>query len=186
VAGHPLIDEYLATLARRLPADTVAELADGLTETYERHRAEGLDPDPAAVAALAEFGTHEAVLAAFVRDAPGRRLARALLVTGPLVGLCWATVVLRAGAVPVPLRVGFGTALVAVVATLAYAATGRRYRSRIGAAGGLGLVALDATALALVVAAAVPYTWPLALAVAASLTRIALTTRYLPRVLARR
>ena len=38
MASHQLIDAYLGSVAPRLPADTVDELADGLTETYRRHR----------------------------------------------------------------------------------------------------------------------------------------------------
>jgi hypothetical protein len=37
VAGHHLIDGYLAALARRLPTDAVDELA----ETYGRHLSSG-------------------------------------------------------------------------------------------------------------------------------------------------
>jgi hypothetical protein len=178
VAGHRLIDEYLAVLARRLPSDTVEELADGLAATYERLRSDGLDPDPAAMAALAEFGTPDAVLSAFARQAPGQRLARSLLYLGPVVGLCWGAAILTGHwPVPVPVRIAFGTALFAIVAALGYAATSRRrYRlTRIAGAAGLGVIALDTTILTFVATASVPFTWPLALAVPASLTRIAFT-----------
>ena len=55
MAGHHLIDAYVATLARRLPADAVDELAGGFTEAFLGYRAAGLDPDPAPQAAIAEF-----------------------------------------------------------------------------------------------------------------------------------
>ena len=38
MASHDLIEAYLAELRRRLPADTVDELADGLIETYDGQR----------------------------------------------------------------------------------------------------------------------------------------------------
>ena len=41
MAGPDLIGEYVDRLARHLPADAVAELADGLAETYDRQRATG-------------------------------------------------------------------------------------------------------------------------------------------------
>ena len=53
MAEHDLIDDYLARLARHLPADAVAELADGLAETYDRHLGAGLAGDAAAAAAIA-------------------------------------------------------------------------------------------------------------------------------------
>jgi hypothetical protein len=89
VAGHQLIDDHLSRLARRLPADTVDELADGLTETWQHHLAAGLHTDEAARAAIGEFGTPDQITAAFIAQAPGRRTARMLLATGPPIGLCW-------------------------------------------------------------------------------------------------
>ena len=88
MASHHLIDAYLATLARQLPADAVDELADGLAETYQHHRSTGLEPDIAARNSIAEFGTPDLVTEAFVRHAPGRRAALMLLGTGPIIGLC--------------------------------------------------------------------------------------------------
>src|SRR5207247_1349905 len=71
MAGHQLTDAYLGALARRLPADVVDELADGLTEAYLRHVSSGLDRDAAAGAAVAEFGEPDEVVAAFVQHSPG-------------------------------------------------------------------------------------------------------------------
>lgn len=191
MAGHELIDGWLATLARRLPAEAVEELADGLTETYQRHLSRGLDAGTAARAAVAEFGEPGLVLAAFVRQAPGRRVARALLGAGPAVGACWgATFGLGhawAWPVPVPLRLAFGVILVAVVATLTVAATGRRSyrRTRCTAAAGLGVIGLDGAMLIALWLLAPPFVWPMALAVPASVVRMALTARAVPRLLAR-
>jgi len=191
MAGHHLIDAYLAALARRLPADAVDELADGLTETYLRHRSAGREPGAAAAAAIAEFGEPDVVLAAFVRQAPGRRVARVLMGSGPLVGLSWgaALVLGRAQSWPIPVaaRAAFGTVLLAVIVMLVLAMTGRRSyrRTRMAAGAGLGLIGLDGAMLALMVLIAPPFVWPMALAVPASLTRMALTARAMPRLLAR-
>ena len=167
MASHQLIGAYLGSVAPRLPADTVDELADGLTETYRRHRRAGLDADTAARSAVREFGAPDLVVAAFVRQSAGRRTARALMSTGPLVGLCWAATLLT------------------VIAALALAATARTWRrTRIAALAGLGLVALDATLVAAVVALRPGFVWPMVLAVPASLARLAFTTRFLLRACA--
>ena len=190
MAGHHLIDEYLTAIARDLPPDTAAELADGLTETYDRTLSRETDPDRAAAAAIAEFGTPDVVVAAFVRHSPGRRAARVLLFSGPVVGLCWGAALAAGHAwtwpVATPLRVAFGLALLSVIATLVVSATGQSYRrTRVSAAAGLGLIVLDATMLTTAVLVAPVPVWPLALAVPASLTRIAVTARLTRRVLAR-
>jgi hypothetical protein len=191
MASHHLIDAYLRTLARRLPADTVDELADGLIETYQRHRLAGLEEHGAAQAAIAEFGAPEEVIAAFVCQAPGRRAAWALLCSGPIVGLCWGTTLMvdHAWTWPVPagLRTAFGATLLAVIAMLVLAVTGRRSyrRTRIAAGAGLGMIGLDSAILATILVVAPPFVWPMALAVPASLTRITLTARLLPQLLAR-
>jgi hypothetical protein len=189
MAGHRLIDDHLAGLGRRLPDHIVEELADGLTETWEHHRAAGLAPSPAARAAIAEFGTIDQIIDAYVVDAPGRRTARLLLATGPLVGICWG--IALAGTqvwtwdVPAAGAVLFAVALVAVVTSLAASATARRSyrRARLGAYGGLGLIALDLTMLATVLSAAPAYGPLTVFAMGASLSRIVLTAHAMPRTL---
>jgi hypothetical protein len=191
MAGHHLIDEHLATLARHLPAGAVDELADGLLETWQRHLDAGLAPDEAAQAAIAGFGSPAQITGAFVTQSPGRRTARTLLATGPLVGVCWGAslVVGRVWTWPVPAlaAAGFGLGLVAVVAALIAAATSRRSyrRTRLGEAGGLGLVILDAVMVAAVLLVAPALVWPMLAAIPASLARIGLTLRVLPMPLAR-
>jgi hypothetical protein len=188
---HPLIDAYLTIMTRQLPANAVEELADGLTETYRHHLSRGLDPDTAAAAAIAEFGEPDLVLAAFIRQSPGQRAARALLCSGPAVGFCWGATLITGHAwtwpVPAALRLAFGLTLLAAITTLAFAATSRHSyrRTRMTAAGGVGLITLDATMLATVLLIPQPLVWPMALAIPASLTRIALTARVMPRLLTR-
>jgi hypothetical protein len=191
MAGNDLIEAYLGSLARRLPADTVDELADGLTETHLRHRAAGLDPEAAARAAVAEFGEPDLVVAAFVRQAPGRRAARVLLCSGPIVGVCWAAVLIPAHAerwsVPIALRTVFGLTLLATVALLVLAATAIRShrRTRLTVWAGLGLICLDGVGLITIALVAPAFVWPMALAMPASVTRMFFTARAVPRLLHR-
>jgi hypothetical protein len=191
MASHRLIEDYLADLGRRLPPDVIDELADGLAETWHRHLAAGLAPTQAARAAIAEFGTVEEITTAFVAQAPARRTARLLLATGPLVGACWGASLAAAHAWTWPVApaaaVLYGATLLAVIASLLISATSRHsYRAaQLGAAGGLGLIALDATMLAAVLLIAPTPVGPMLVAVPVSLTRIGLTLRSLPRALPR-
>lgn len=190
MASHQLIDDYLADLARRLPADAVDELADGITETWQRHVANGEPPPAAAHTAIAEFGTTEQIIAAFVAQAPGRRTALALLATGPLVGVCWGTSLIAAHVwtwpIPPAVATAYALGFLATVATLATAATSRRNyrRTRLGTAGGLGLVLLDIGMLAAVALLAPTLTWPMLAAIPASVIRIGLTLHTMPKALA--
>jgi hypothetical protein len=191
MAGHQLIDDHLAVLAQRLPADAVDELADGLIETWHHHCDTGLAPDQAAHAAIAEFGTPEQITRAFVAQAPGRLTARLLLATGPVVGACWGASLIDAHVWKWPLPGAtaalFGSALLAVVAALLASATSRHSyrRTRLGAAGGLGLVVLDSAMIAAALLVAPALVWPMGIAIPASLARIGLTVRQLPANLVR-
>ncbi|HEX2772941.1 MAG TPA: hypothetical protein VHN18_11000 [Micromonosporaceae bacterium] len=190
MASHQLIDTYLADLARRLPDSAVDELADGVTDTWQHHLADGLSPTAAAHAAIAEFGTAEQITAAFVAQAPGRRLALALLATGPLVGICWGTSLIAAHAwtwpIPTPAAAAFALGLLAAVASLITAATSRRNyrRTRLGTAGGLGLVLLDVGMLAAALQLAPILAWPMLAAISASIVRAGLTLHTLPKAFA--
>jgi HAAS len=188
---NTLIEDYLTGLRRRLPAPVAEEAAAGLIETYEHHLASQAGELEAARAALAEFGDLTMVAGEFTRQAPGRHAARLLLATGPLAGACWATAMIstRAWTWPVPasVRLAFGASLLLAVFALAVAASSRRsyQRTRLTLLASPVILVLDATAVAAVLAAAPAMTWPLAAAVAVSLTRITLTARTLPRLAAR-
>jgi hypothetical protein len=191
MAESRLIGDYLAELSAQLPVPIVAELADGLDQTYRRYLDQGLSADDAATAALTEFGDPQVVLAAFTRASPARRAARRLLATGPLVGACWgiALILNRAWTwpvLPVGARILIGAALITVIGLLAAASFGRRYRSavRAGAAGCLGITALDATMLAVILLAAPAVIWPIIVAMTASAARLTFTARSLRSVLA--
>lgn len=186
-----LIDDYVAGLHRRLPGPIAEEAAGGLIETYQDQLSRGASDDEAARAAVAEFGEASLVVAEFVRQAPGRRAARLLLVSGPVVGACWAAalVISRAWIWPVPgvARLSFGCLLLVAVMALAAAATSRRSypRTMLAAAASPVILILDATAVTAVLIAAPALTWALVIAVSLSLARIALTARALPRIAAR-
>ncbi|HEU5160722.1 MAG TPA: hypothetical protein VFU43_27240 [Streptosporangiaceae bacterium] len=190
--GHPApLARYLAELSGPLPADVVEELGDGLADTWRHYRELGLSPAAAADAAIADFGTPGQTIAAFVAHSPGRRLARTLLATGPVMAVCWGSALIAAHAWDWPVtaaaKAAFAVTLLAVVAVLVAAATSRYSlgRTRLAAAGALGLLVLDAAMLAAAVLIAPALAWPMAAAIAASLARIALTLRALPTALAR-
>ena len=189
MAEPRLIGGYLSELSAQLPAPIVAELADGLDQTYQHYLDQGLGPDAATRAALAEFGEPHIIVAAFTRASPARRAARRLLMTGPIVGACWAAAltVNRAWAWPVPgaARILLGTALITAIGLLAAAAFGKHYRpaGRAAAAGCIGMAALDATMLIATTLAAPAVIWPIMVAATASLARITFTTRTLHSVL---
>lgn len=191
MAGHELIAAQLAILARRLPAQAVEELADGLAEAYEAHLAALGEPGAAARAAIAEFGDAEVITAAFVRDSPWRRTATALLATGPVMALLWGAALISARMWTWPispsLRISYGLALAATVLSLLSVVREKHAYRRTKAAtlaAAIALILLDAGMLAAVVAGLPPLPpWPLALAVPASLIRITLTIRALPPLL---
>jgi hypothetical protein len=190
MAEPSLIGDYLAELSVQLPAPIVAELADGLDQTRQHYLDQGLGPDAAARAALAEFGEPHVILAAFTSASPARRAARRLLVTGPMVGACWGTALItnRAWIWPIPVgaRAVVGAALITVIVLLAGAAFSRHYRAagRAAAAGCIGITTLDAALLITVAFAAPTVIWPVIVAMTASLARITFSTRALRAVLA--
>lgn len=187
MAGHHLIDAYVDTLAARLPADTVDELADGLIQAWRHHTDRGLAPEAAAQAAIAEFGDADRVVDEFVHQAPGRRTARLLLGTGPIFGVCWGTglVTAKVWTWPIPLPVGavYACVLLAAVAALLTAATSRHSyrRTQLGTGGALALATLDTVMIATVAILAPALVWPMAVALLASLTRIGYTAQAVTR-----
>ncbi|MEV6867845.1 hypothetical protein AB0M44_43540 [Streptosporangium subroseum] len=192
MAGHELIDRQLQTLARHLTPSEFAELADGLTDTYDDHLARCGNPDAAARAALADFGDADTICAAFVRACPGRTTARRLLLTGPLVGLSWAATLVAGQAwtwpVPVALRLLFGALLILVVLALIITVRERhRYRRvRLTARGAAsGLVVLDVLMLGTATAFLAHPSWPVMAVLVASVARIMLVAHSAPAMWAR-
>jgi hypothetical protein len=189
MARHQLIDAYLASLARRLPTDTIDELTDGLIETWQHHVFLGRSPEAAAQAAIAEFGAADRIADEFVAQAPGRHTARLLLATGPVMAICWGTSLITAKVWTWPLQrpiaIAYGLVLLTVVLALLTAATSRHSyrRTRLATAGALALTGLDITMIAAVVTLAPQLVWPMVIAIPASLVRIGLTLHALPRPL---
>ena len=188
MAGHRLIEAHLGRLRGKLPRDTVDELADGLAETWEHHRRQGMTADQAAYEAIAEFGTPQEINDAFVASAGGRRTARILLATGPVVGFCWGASLITAQVwnwpLPTVVLIIYAFALLATVATLVAAATSRHSysRARLGNAGAGSLLILDLAMLSAVLLGAPQMVWPMAIAVPASLIRVGLTIAALPKI----
>jgi hypothetical protein len=192
MAQPGLIAEYLSQLAARLPAPIVEELADGLTESYLAQRHAGHTPDDAARHAITEFGDPAEISAAFLAASPAHRAARALLLTGPVVGGAWATALLMQHAwdwpVPAWTRAGFGAVLLTGVALVAVATFGHRYRraARSAAVASLAVLTLDLGMLSYVGVAGLLTTWPVLLAAPLSAVRSVLTLCRLPRILGSR
>ena len=187
MAEPRLIRTYRATLARRLPPAIVDELADGLEQTYRRHLDAGLGPDSAARAAVDEFGDADVLADLFAADAPARHAARLLLGIGPLVGTCWAVllVLTRAWDWPVPElgKACAGALLAAVIALLAIAACTDSYQRAQHAAtlACVGLIALDSTLGTAMLLPAAAHGWLMVLA-AAGYARILFAARSLRRI----
>ncbi|MBC9001726.1 permease prefix domain 1-containing protein [Micromonospora aurantiaca (nom. illeg.)] len=197
-AAETRLDTYLSDLAARLRGprrrreQILAELRDGLHHAIADHTAAGLPKGDAVRAAIAQFGTPQAVAEAFTGElatASARRTIAWYIATGPLVGVWWLLLLQ-----PHPWRTGLVALLAAIpvipliiiaIATAAgtFATTGRLMRWLPEASPQQAVAAaITIAALALVgdVAVIAIYLWsdfrayPLGLfAIAASLTRIA-------------
>jgi hypothetical protein len=185
--GGTAVEGYLAEVAARLPGPArahsgiVAELRSGLLDAADAHRSAGLPPAEAARVAIHEFGAPAQIAAGFgaeIAASQARRVAIALLATGPLVGLLWiATAAASHLALPVAppwhwtgrssgLPVGIGLVAVAAGVTawsalVGIATTGRltrwlpsrpRRAPTAAAVAGFGAVSADGVGLALLAA----------------------------------
>jgi hypothetical protein len=190
VAEHSLIADYRAALAAGLPAELADEVIDGLIEADAKYRQQGLNAESAAQAAITEFGEPSLVIEEFTRTAPAKRIARRLMVTGPVVGLCWGAALIdaRAWQWPVPglIRLVLGAVLAASVTVLVIAVLARRYRRvhRASTAACIGLAALDALAVTAALVGAPSFGWLLGLAACFSTARLTFVARSFRRVLA--
>jgi hypothetical protein len=179
MAEHRLIAAYRDDLRSQLPAHLADEVSDGLADAQEKYISQGLTPDEAACAAIDEFGSARLVAHAFGRACPARRVARALVVTGPVVGGCWAAALIAARAwdwpIPIAFRLLVGPILASSVLLLVASALARRYQTvrRAGLAGCLGLAALDICAITTAVLLAPSLQWLVVVAACASGVRLA-------------
>jgi hypothetical protein len=196
--AEALLDAYLSDLAGRLRGprrhreQILAELRDGLDHAITDHTTGGLPDDRPVTAAIAQFGTPQAVADAFAGElatAYARRTIAWYIATGPLVGIWWLLLLQ-----PHPWRTGIIALLAAIpaipliiiaAATAAgtLATTGRLIRwipeasPRRALTATITIAALalagDLTVIAVYARSDIP-AQPLAiLAIAASLTRIA-------------
>jgi hypothetical protein len=188
MASTDLIGAYRAALARHLPHDVLEEILDGLHETRDDLLTQGLDPDAAAATAILEFGEPDLVVAAFTKNAPGRRHAIRLLATGPVFALLWGAALITSSAwtwpIPRPVEIAYATTLLAVVAVLiGVLTTTQPTKTRRAGYAGTVLILLDIAMLGAVTFVAPAVTWMMAPAVAASLIRILAVAPRLPAVL---
>jgi len=194
----PTLDAYLAELAARLRGPRrrrdaiLTELRDGLEHATDHHIAAGLPPELAATTAINQFGTPQAVTVAFAGElaaAYARRTIAALVATGPLVGIWWLLLLqpspwrtgLTALVAAIPVIPLIAIAITAVGATLA--TTGRLMRwlpetsphRALAATTAIAAVCLlgDLSMVTIGVLSGLPTRPLLAIAIAASLTRIA-------------
>lgn len=178
MAQHCVIVDYLAALSGRLPTEIVDELAGGLADTHQAYLDQGLEPGPAAEAAVVEFGEPDVIVAAFLRANPTRLTARKLLAIGPCIGVCWAAALITSHAwswpIPALARVVLGLTMVATIGLLAAAALSPAYRlaTRAGLAACVGTTAADTAMITGVVLTAPSITWLTAAALAGSAARV--------------
>jgi hypothetical protein len=191
MVGHSLIGAYRQELLARLPADAAEEVAGGLEDAYQQYLRTGLSQEQAATAALAEFGDVGLVLDAFRRANPVWRLARALIVTGPVVGGFWAVALIASRAwdwsIPVSARLAVGPLVAVSVVLLMTALLTRHYHAlrRAGIAGCLGVATLDAAVITTAMVLVPAGRWLFGVAACLSAARLTYVARAMPRVLAR-
>jgi hypothetical protein len=189
MAEHRLIAAYRDDLLAHLPAHLADEVSDGLADAHDKYIGQGLNPDQAASAAIAEFGNAGVVAEAFRRACPAWRVARALIMTGPLVGGCWAAALIADRAwqwpIPIAVRLLVGVILAGSVLLLVASALARRYQQvcRAGLAGCLGLAALDVCVITTAVLLAPSRQWWLVVATSASALRLAFVAGGMRRLL---
>jgi len=190
MAEPSLIANYKAVLLAELPLPLAEEVSDGLAEAYAKYLRLGLGAEDAAQAAVSEFGSARSVVEAYSSASPARRVARALVVTGPAFGLCWAAVLITGKAwdwpVPIIARALLGGLLVASVLVLVIAIRAARYRTvrRSGAAGCVGLAVLDTSMITAAMTSGPGIHWLAVIAIFASAARLVCIARALPPMLA--
>jgi hypothetical protein len=189
---------YLTDLAARLHgprhrrAALLTDLRDGLDHATEDHIAAGLLPDQAAKAAIAQFGTPQAVAEAFrgeLATAHARRTIAWYIATGPLVGIWWLLLLhpspWRTGLIALVAAIPVIPLIVLAIATAGgtFATTGRLMRwlpetgphRALAATTAIAALCLigDLTMITIFVVTRTPTQSLALIAIAASLTRIA-------------
>jgi hypothetical protein len=188
---------YLSDIASRLRGPRhrqeaiLAELRDGLEQATEDSIAAGLEPDQAALAAIAQFGSPYAVADAFggeLATAYARRTIAWFIATGPLVGIWWLLLLhpgpWRTGLIALLAAIPVIPLIIVAIATAGgtLATTGRLMRwlpetgPRRALAATLAIAMLcmiiDVTMITLIMVSGAPSRPLMIIAFAASLTRI--------------
>jgi hypothetical protein len=191
------VERYLDRIAagldgpRRRRARILAELRDGLDDAVNDQTAHGVPDDQAVAAAIVQFGTPEAITAAFTEElatASARHTLAWFVVTGPMVGVWWLLLMhpepWRAGLVALLAAIPVLPLVVVALATAAgtLATTGRLMRwlpeagarRAVAAARAVALVVATGDVLIIGVYAhsGIPLRALAVVALAASLTRI--------------
>jgi hypothetical protein len=184
MTSDSVVGDYLRAVAASLPgplrvrSDILGELHAGLQDAIDTYRSAGLTADAATKAAVAEFGNPRQVADAFrphLAMIQARRVALALVATGPPIGLLWTAAALAShiairhgppwqwpGAPPLSpaffLVVGAALMITVWSALATVAATGRlarwlpaspRLAAATAATAGLGAATADLTVFAL-------------------------------------
>jgi hypothetical protein len=122
VAEPELITTQLHALRSRLPEQLYDEVADGLLETYQAQLESHPRRADAARAAVTEFGDVDTITRAVCRNSSWHHLSSVLLSTGPVLGGVWAVTLLSGPtwlfSVPDSIRICYGAALLTAVALL--------------------------------------------------------------------
>lgn len=122
----PLVDSYLRDVEAGIPQwrrgrrRAMAELADGLDDATNHYCSEGMDLEAAAARAVEESGPAQLVASEFgavLANRQARLTALTVLLTGPLVGVLWLTV-LAPGRAPDALLLRFPVLAGLVMATV--------------------------------------------------------------------
>jgi hypothetical protein len=190
MAEHRLIAAYRDELLTRLPVHLADEVSDGLADAHEKYVLQGLNADDAASAAIAEFGNARVVADMFRRACPARRVAHALIVTGPVVGGWWAAALIADHAwdwpIPVAVRLLVGAILASSVLLLVASTLARRYQAvrHAGLAGCAGLAALDICVITTAVLLDPSLQWWLIVAASASAARVTFVASEMRRLVA--
>ncbi|WP_405494418.1 permease prefix domain 1-containing protein [Nocardia sp. NBC_00511] len=114
--ARSVIDDYLDDLSTRLTGTwwerqaILAEIGDGLHDSADYHRAQGLSVERAIATAVAEFGGPGVLAEEFLPVLSGKRIHRygcTFTTMGPVIGLLWGTAALLGSfsAVPRPLTI---------------------------------------------------------------------------------
>lgn len=180
MAEPQLITTQLHALRSRLPEHLYEEVADGLLETYQAQLKRHPQPADAARAAVTEFGDADTITRATCLNSSWHHLSTVLLTTGPALGGIWAVTLLSqqtwVTSLPDEIRICYGAALLTAIALLLSGrlethAYQKGHRQVLAAS--IVLIVLDLTMCAVVLHSTATIGGAAAIALTASLLRVA-------------